>query len=88
MAWTVNRTQLVEGNKRGVLLDITTDSAEASIETGLAWIEGMTIGVVSCNTAPQWIAPNSGSTGTAVGGLLGCSGFTSGDDLFIKVFGR
>jgi hypothetical protein len=88
MAWTVNKTNMLIGNKRAVSLDITTDSAEATLDTGLSWVEGFTIGIVSANTAPHWVATNSGSTGTAIAGYLGCSGFTSGDDLFIMVYGR
>lgn len=88
MAWTVTRTPMIMGNKRATCLDITTDSGEATIETGLSYVEGFSVGIVSCNTAPQWIATNSGSTGTAIAGVLGCSGFTSGDDLFIVVFGH
>ncbi len=88
MAFTVTKTPMIIGNKRGVGLDITTDGAEETIETGLSWVEGFTVGIVSANTAPHWIAANSGTTGTAIAGALGLSGFTSGDDLFIMVYGR
>jgi hypothetical protein len=88
MAWTVSKKPGVMGNQRTVLLEITTDSAEATIETGLGYIDNFAVGIQSCNTGPQWIASNSGSTGTAIGGALGCSGFTSGDHLYITVFGR
>jgi len=88
MAWTVDRTQMVMGNKRVVGLEVTTDGAEANIDTGLSYIDAFTVGYQSCNTAPQWIAANSNSTGLATPGTLGLSGFTSGDHFYLMVFGR
>lgn len=88
MAWTVAKQQSSLGNKTAYQLEVTTDGAEANLDTGLSWIDGFTLGVQSCNTAPQWIAANSNSSGLAVAGMLGCSGFTSGDHFFVLVYGR
>jgi hypothetical protein len=88
MAWTTTRQQISMGNKLAYNIEVTTDGADSVIDTGLSWVEGFTLGVVSCNTAPHWVATNSGTTGTALAGYLGCSGFTSGDNFFVLVYGR
>lgn len=89
MAWTVTRTQMgAIGNKRGVSLKCVANAATDNIETGLSVIEGFSVGYASCATGPNFIYPNSGSGGTALGGVLGCSGFTSGDELYVLVYGR
>lgn len=88
MAWTVVYDKTVMGNKAVVGMQITTDSAEATILTGLKKVDYFTMGVVSMTTIANYkIARNSGSTSTAIGGALGCSGFTSGDIVNIVVFG-
>lgn len=88
MAWTVTPTQMVIGNKRAVSLYCAADGAEANVETGLSVIEGMSIGYASCATGPNFVYPNSNSSGLATPGTLGCSGFTSGDRLYILAYGH
>ncbi len=87
MAWTVTKTPTVFGNKAAVILNITTDSAEASVDTGLKNIEGRVEGYTSMSAITYTIWDNKGSTATAIGGMLGCSGFTSGDQFCVVVFG-
>lgn len=88
MAWTITYDKTVFGNKGVVGMQITTDSAEQTILTGLKSIHYFTMGVVSMTTIANYkIARNSGTTGTAIGGALGCSGFTTGDIVNIVVFG-
>lgn len=88
MAWTITRDNTVFGNKAAVGITVTTDSAETAITTGLKNIDYFTMGIISMTTSANFkVARNSGTTGTAVGGLLGCSGFTSGDVVNFVVFG-
>jgi hypothetical protein len=88
MAWTTTKTQMIIGNKRAVSILCVADAAESNIETGLSVIEGHTVGYQSCATGPNFVYANSNSTGAAALGTLGCSGFTSGDNLFILAYGH
>ena len=87
MAWTVTKKQTVHGNERVVHLKVLTDSAEQTIQTGLKRIDAFSLGYTSMTAITYTIFENKGSTSTAMGGALGCSGFTSGDAFFITVFG-
>lgn len=89
MAWTVGKIrQDVVGSARQVILSCTADAAEQAVETGLSYIYGFSVGQVSCATGAPHIRANLGSTSTALNGMLGCSGFVSGDVLLITVTGR
>jgi hypothetical protein len=88
MAWTITREQSVLGNKRVVFLNCVADAATSAIETGLAQIDAFAVGAKSFTSGAPKIYPNVGVTGTATAGTLGATGFTSGDELFITVFGR
>lgn len=88
MAWTVTRDKTVFGNKGVVNLKLTADSAEANISTGLKNIDHFTVGYASLSTVVGLsFALNSNSSGTASEGILGVSGFTSGDELYVTVYG-
>jgi len=88
MAWTVTKTELSFGNKRGVSLHCVADAATQTIETGLSVIEGHLVGYQSCATGPNFVYANSNASGVQSMGVLGCSGFTSGDNLHILVYGH
>ena len=88
MAFTVTTLRKsVYGNNRVAHLQVTADSAEATIDTGLGKIDGFAMGPgsITCNTAKCFI--NVGSTATALNGFMGLSGVTSGDVFFLTVFG-
>ena len=87
MAFTVTKTPTVFGNKAVVILNITADGAEAAIETGLSRIEGRVEGYTSMTAITYTIYDNKGTTSTAIGGMLGVSGLTSGDQFCVVVFG-
>lgn len=90
MSWTQTlRDQFDAGNKIFKVFDLTADSAEATLTSGLAVITAFFIGHQSISTAGAGIHiyANSGSTGTAIAGALGCSGFTSGDRFYLTVIG-
>lgn len=89
MAWTVTRVNTVFGNKQARLLKCTADAATQTVETGLAVVEHIAVayGSMATTVGPK-IFPNSNASGVDTKGVLGCSGFTSGDDVYITVFGR
>ena len=88
MAWTVAiLDKPVEGAKRCHVLSMTADAAEQAVDTGLSRIDYFLLGPKSMATGAPHIYANVGSTGTALNGYLGCSGFVSGDVLFAKVYG-
>ena len=88
MAWTVTRDKTVFGNKAVVNLKLTADAATQTIETGLSRIDHFSQGFGSMSTlVGLTVAINSGASGVNSNGVLGCSGFTSGDDIYVTVYG-
>jgi hypothetical protein len=89
MAWTVTRYPSVFGNKKTAIIKMTADAATQTVETGLKVIEGYNLGYGSMSTlvGPK-VFINSNASGVESMGVLGCSGFTSGDDLYVTVYGR
>ena len=91
MAWTVATIRKdVVGSAREVILSCTADSAEQTVDTGLSYVYGYSIGPSSISTtgAGMHIKMNMGSTSTALNGFLGCSGFVNGDVFYLTVKGR
>jgi hypothetical protein len=88
MAWTVTRTPVNFGSLNGSVLKVLTDGAESTIDTGLGVIVGFALGHISMTAITTTIYQNQGTTSTAANGVLGCSGFTSGDEFVITVYGR
>ena len=89
MAYTVTKVQnTVFGNMRTLLLDVTADAATQNVVTGLQHIYGFSVGPQSLSTGAPHIYANSAVSGTAIAGTLGCSGFVSGDEFFVTVYGR
>lgn len=87
MAYTVSRNGTVFGDKRVVGLKITADAATQTVESGLKNILFMSVGKSSMNSANIKIAVNSNASGVQSFGVLGITGCTSGDSLYITVFG-
>jgi hypothetical protein len=89
MAWTVTQYPTVFGNKRVVGLKLTADAATQTVETGLSVIEWYATGDrSSMATAGVKIYINSNASGVQSMGVLGCSGFAAGDDIYVTVYGR
>ena len=89
MAWTIGTIRKdVTGSAREVILSCTADSAEQALDTGLSFVYGCAISPVSLTSGAPKIRANVGSTSTALNGMLGCSGFTSGDVFIAIVKGR
>lgn len=88
MAWTVTKYPTVMGDKRTVGIKVTADAATQTVETGLSVIDFFSVGICSLTTSTSKIWANSNASGVQSLGVLGCSGFTSGDEIFITVYGR
>lgn len=87
MAYTVTRTRVVFGNKRGVLLKCVADAATEAVATGLKVIDHVTFGFGSCTTTAINVKVNANASNVAANGTLGISGATSGDELYFTVYG-
>lgn len=89
MAWTIATIRKdVVGSAREVILSCTADSAEQAVDTGLSYVYGAFLSATSLTSGAPKVRVNQGSTSTALNGMLGCSGFTSGDVFTILVKGR
>jgi len=90
MAWTVAQIDKYNvGPKRVHVLSLTADAATFNVVTGLDIIDHFTRGQVSVTAGTdQVMSVNCGAEGTSIAGVLGASGFTSGDVLFVTVYGR
>jgi hypothetical protein len=88
MAWTVSVVKkTVFGDMRVNHLKCTADAATYNVETGLSKILGVSVCPGSLSTAGIKAYANSGAGGTSLAGILGCSGFVSGDVMYVTVFG-
>ncbi len=90
MAWGADIIDKgVFGNKRYHVLSLTADAATQTVDSGLDIIDFYFTGQQSVTAGTnQVVYKNTGAEGTSIVGSLGCSGFTSGDVLYITVFGR
>lgn len=88
MAYTVTKFDSVFGNKKVVGLKIVADAATQTIQTGLSVIEWYSIGTGSMASRAVAIAINSNASGVQSHGVLGCSGFSTGDEVYLTVYGR
>ena len=87
MAYTVTRQKTAFGNKRIVLLKISADAATQTVETGLKRIDHINWCPNSMSTYGVKVAINSNASGVQSMGVLGCTGFTTGDVMFATVYG-
>lgn len=89
MAWTLNKKLTVFGDMRVMIISATADAATQNVDTGLDNIHGFSVGPISMKSTNSWrVAPNSHASGTEAFGYLGCSGFTSGDEVYFVVYGK
>lgn len=88
MAYTVSKKQTVFGNERVVILDVTADAATQTVETGLKYVDGFSLGIQSCSTAAIKVYANSNASGVLSAGVIGISGCASGDEFFVVCYGR
>ncbi len=88
MAFTLVRTPTVFGNMAAEIIKVTADASTQNVQTRLGTVVGMSYGPVSMNSSNIHIAVNSGAGGTALAGVIGISGCTSGDLFYLTVYGR
>jgi hypothetical protein len=90
MAWTVTRYKTVFGNKQVVGLTLTADAATQTVETGLSVVEWISVNPFGsmASTTGRKVYYNSNASGVQSMGVLGCSGFASGDVFDVTVYGR
>jgi len=89
MAYTTSQCfQYNVGNERVRVLRITADAATQVIETGLAVVDGFSIGIVTCTTGGFHVAFNSNASGVQSFGVVGISGCASADSFFLTVYGH
>lgn len=89
MAWTVTRFQSVFGNKAVVGLKLTADAATQTVETGLKNVEWYSLGTFNsmASQTGRYVYINSNTSGVQSFGVIGCSGFAIGDDVYVTVYG-
>lgn len=90
MAYSVTVVdKTVFGNKRVCILDVTADAQSGVVDTGLSVVDALSLGPVSMNTfSLVKVRPNINAASAAANGKLMISGCTSGDRLFITVYGK
>ena len=90
MAFTVSQvTQSVMGKYRLAVIDVTADSAEGSVASGLRRIIFSVVTQkkgVSATTKPTFF-DNAGTTGTVAAGFIGISGAVSTEIYRLVAFG-
>ncbi len=88
MAYTVTKYNDCFGSRRMVGMQVTADAATQTIETGLKSIEWATVGPSSMNSSNYKWAINSNASGVQSFGVFAITGLTSGDLLYVSVFGH
>ncbi len=78
----------VHGKSRMQVLSCVADAATDSIDTGLDYIYGVSAAPQSMASSPYSIRINQGVAGTSIAGQIAVTGVTSGDELYITVWGR
>lgn len=93
MAYTASLTaRSTFGNQSVAFYTVTADGASGTVSTGFGTIEGLTMtpGSITTNNsvAIGRVRPNGTAAGAASAGVIGFSGFTSGDVMYLMVYGR
>lgn len=86
-SWTVAK-KTVHGDERVFHGTVTADGTAGSVDTGLANINAVTFAPKSMTTMiAAGFRINSLESGTATAGYLAVTGVTSGDEMYVTVFG-
>lgn len=89
MAWTTTKKlETVFGNVRVKSYLLTADSATLELDTGLGDVLSVQSTAKSAASAPWNVAANATSAGVASPGTVAITGCTSGDDIWLTVYGR
>ena len=90
MAWTVTKKlETVFGNVRAQHYLLGADAATLELDTGLGDVISVSTTIKSAvtSTAPN-VSVNVNSTGVSNAGMVSITGCTSGDDIWLIVYGR
>ncbi len=88
MAWTTTKlVEATEGNYRKQVWYLSSDSATLELSTGLKNVAAIGFAPQSCATNPI-IKRNILSAGTASYGNVAITGTTSGNDMYLTVWGN
>lgn len=89
MAWTTNKNfEYAAGNHKVQLWELTADSATLELDTGLSRVDHIAATPASAASSIPNFQRNVLSAGTASNGFVAVTGATSGDDLFLTVWGH
>jgi len=88
MAYTYSVIKHNAGDTRMHVIDVTADAAAGVIVTGLSYIEGVSLGPVSCATNGFSIKPNAGTASAVANGSILIGSAAANDRFFLTVFGR
>lgn len=93
MAYTASLTgRSVFGDKSVAFYTVTADAASGTVSTGFGSIDALQVTPASVTTnnsiAIGRVRANATAAGGASAGVIGFSGFTNGDVLYITVFGH
>jgi hypothetical protein len=90
MAWTATKNlETVFGNVRAQFYLLTADSATLELDTGLGHVIHIEQSYKSAASASEPnVAINVTSAAVASPGTVSITGVTSGDDLWLTVYGR
>jgi hypothetical protein len=89
MAWTTTKkAQYNEGNVVVQHWALTADSATLELSTGLKNVVSVQHAVKSANSANYKVKSNELSAATASYGSVAITGCTSGDDLYLVIYGN
>lgn len=78
----------VSGKHRVHHISCSVDAASANIDTGLAFVVGFSLGVISMTTAGITMKKNVGSGATARNGIININSAVSGDVFHLIAYGR
>ncbi len=89
MAWTTTKkAAYAEGNVYVVHYALTADSATLELDTGLKNVVCVQHSIKSATAATYKVKTNVLSAGTAANGYVALTGCTSGDELYLTVYGN
>lgn len=89
MAWTTTKVdQHNEGNRCVQYWSLVADSATLELSTGLANVISVQHSIKSATAATYKVKLNALSAGTSSGGMIALTGCTSGDELYLAVYGN
>lgn len=89
MAWTTTKTnEYAAGNHKVQHWKLEADSATLELNTGLGVVDHIAVAPGSMASSPWSVRPNVTSAGVASNGYVAVTGVTSGDDVYLTVWGH